>query len=251
MRMTAVIPTRRDGYGGNSPDRRFIFSVESFLHYFDEVVIVDWNSPDGLTMLESTKNLISNTGRIREVVVSEQDLINLRSPQDTPFPTSIASNIGLRRASNDWVLSSTANTCPIGWPPMPKDGSKMYVSPRCGTWAYKIYSVYEANEFLSYLMFNQSQLKGCESESDFLLAHKNLWYAMGGHDECFLSREGNRDRTVNKARFYAGGVEVMDSVVAHTNHFPDKEFREPLPEIVLPNTNEWGYPDYEFKIRTW
>ena len=45
MKLSAVVITRNDNYGGNLNDRA-TYCLNSLVNTFDEVILVDWNSPE-------------------------------------------------------------------------------------------------------------------------------------------------------------------------------------------------------------
>ena len=50
MKLTAVVVTRNDNYGGNLNERA-TYCLNSLINTFDEVILVDWNSPDNRPQL--------------------------------------------------------------------------------------------------------------------------------------------------------------------------------------------------------
>lgn len=247
MRMTAVVGTRNDGYGGHYPDRRFIFSIESLIHYFDEVVVVDWNS-SGETMMDKNRNFISKTGKIKEVVVTREDLENVSLSVGDIFPESYVKNIGLRRSSNDWVALTNPDICLIDWFSINRDLSlnKLYVSPRKNTWTYVLYEKFQPREFMSHLLFNHNSFEE-EQSANFQFAHKHLWNKIRGLEE---SNFIDTDCTL-KADFYAQGTELVDHFpVIHLSHNTNSNFFIPQSGMTN-NTENWGLPFYDFNTRFW
>ena len=50
MKLSAVVVARNDNYGGDLNDRA-TYCLNSLIDTFDEVILVDWNSPDNHPLL--------------------------------------------------------------------------------------------------------------------------------------------------------------------------------------------------------
>ncbi len=79
MKLSAVVVTRNDDYGGNLNDRT-IYCLNSLINTFDEVILVDWNSPDNRPQLWDIDKNINFRGNLKHIVITpEVSLVILTS----------------------------------------------------------------------------------------------------------------------------------------------------------------------------
>ena len=66
MKTAALLYVRNDGY---KEDERVIVCLKSMLDTFDEVFLLDWNSPEGKNpLLWDIENKLPKTGRLKHMV---------------------------------------------------------------------------------------------------------------------------------------------------------------------------------------
>ncbi len=127
MKTAALIYGRNDGY---KEDERLIVHLNSLLDTFDEVLYLDWNSPDHKgSLLENIRNQINKTNRLKHYVIPESIVKEITSnihegnplalkpfnpdfttrgiPQAQACIATICYNILLRRTDADWVVCTT------------------------------------------------------------------------------------------------------------------------------------------------
>jgi hypothetical protein len=106
MKITAVVICRNDNYGGNLKERA-IYSLNSAIDTYDEVIYVDWNSPTN-SLFYDIKDNLNLKGNLKHFVI-EPELAALLTNYDQNAQVcceTLARNIGIRRAEGDWILST-------------------------------------------------------------------------------------------------------------------------------------------------
>ena len=71
MKLSAVVVTRNDDYGGNLNDRA-TYCLNSLVNTFDEVILVDWNSPNNRPQLWDIDKNISFKGNLKHIVITPE-----------------------------------------------------------------------------------------------------------------------------------------------------------------------------------
>ena len=108
MKLSAVVLNRNDDY---KEPKRAAFCVNSLLDTFDEVVYVDYNSPDDKgSSLNTFIDDIPKTGKLKHIVIppyAHNLMTNITGGDDVQVCTEVVGkNIGIRRATGDWIVST-------------------------------------------------------------------------------------------------------------------------------------------------
>jgi hypothetical protein len=106
MKISAVIVSRNDNYGGHLNERA-TYCFNSAINTYDEVIYVDWNSPTH-SLLYDIKNNIQFKGNFKHIVISSEiaSILTNHDPYAQKCCEVLARNIGLRRATGDWLIST-------------------------------------------------------------------------------------------------------------------------------------------------
>ena len=106
MKITAIIVSRNDNYGGHLNERA-TYAINSAINTYDEVIYVDWNSPTHSLLWDIQDNL-QLKGNLKHFVIPPSAASHL-----TRFDSHaqlccevLARNIGIRRASGDYIVST-------------------------------------------------------------------------------------------------------------------------------------------------
>ena len=107
MKLSAVVITRNDNYGGNLNDRA-TYCLNSLVNTFDEVILVDWNSPDNKPQLWDIQDKIDLKGNLKHIVITPEiaSMLTNNDPQAQVCCETLARNIGIRRATGDYIVST-------------------------------------------------------------------------------------------------------------------------------------------------
>ena len=106
MKITAVVICRNDDYGGNLKERA-IYSLNSAIDTYDEVIYIDWNSVTH-SLFYDIKDRLTLKGNLKHFVVNPElaaCLTNFDMNAQVCCET-LARNIGIRRAEGDWIVST-------------------------------------------------------------------------------------------------------------------------------------------------
>lgn len=107
MITSALLYGRNDGYKENE---RIVVCLESMLETFDEVMFLDWNSPQGKNpLLWDLYEQLPKTKRLKHFVIPPTVVSELTSGNENVQVCihSWSHNIMLKRTSADWVAATT------------------------------------------------------------------------------------------------------------------------------------------------
>ena len=106
MKISAVIVSRNDNYGGHLNERA-TYCLNSAIDTYDEVIYIDWNSPT-YSLLYDIKDNIKFKGNFKHFVITPEiaSLLTNNDPNAQKCCEVLARNIGLRRATGDYLVST-------------------------------------------------------------------------------------------------------------------------------------------------
>jgi len=106
----AIVSNRNDGY---KEKERFTIHLTTFLETFDEVIYVDWNSPEHSFIYDILDDL-PKTNRLKHIVIPKEvhELIASDIPDLPNCYDSLALNIALRRTDAEWITITTSDIIP-------------------------------------------------------------------------------------------------------------------------------------------
>jgi hypothetical protein len=106
MKLSAVVVSRNDNYGGHLKERA-TYCFNSLINTFDEVFYIDWNSPTH-SLLWDIQDDLELKGNLNHIVITPEIAKQLTGydPQAQVCNEVLGRNIGLRRATGDWVVST-------------------------------------------------------------------------------------------------------------------------------------------------
>jgi len=200
---TAVIVFgRNDGY---KEKERFAIHLTTMLETFDEVIYVDWNSPNN-SFLYEVLDLIPKTGRLKHYAIPPEyaDMMTMGDKKVQVCNSVLAFNIGLRRTDAEWVVLSTTDIIP----PF-KDTLERFIKQANKNSLYTLSRRdIEYNDVImnsnNLTLFRQHLDKTTSPRyfptkvtpndhysifnccGDFQLASRNLWFKIQGYEELML-----------------------------------------------------------------
>jgi len=106
MKISAVITSRNDNYGGQLNERA-TYCFNSAIETYDEVTYVDWNSPTH-SLLYDIKDNINFKGNFKHIVITPEiaSILTNNEPDAQKCCEVLGRNIGLKRSTGDWLVST-------------------------------------------------------------------------------------------------------------------------------------------------
>jgi len=106
MKITAIIVSRNDNYGGHLNERA-TYAMNSAINTYDEVFYIDWNSEKYSLLYDIEKNL-QFKGNLKHIAIPPEIASALTNydPQAQKCCEVLARNIGIRRATGDYIVST-------------------------------------------------------------------------------------------------------------------------------------------------
>ena len=112
--ITAVVCGRNDNYSGNL-NQRASYCLNSLISNFEEVIFVDYNTVDNVTLVEAIKGNLIPSPKLRVIKIPPEEVRVLNKGEKDPQVVSetFSKNIGIRRATSDWILSTSIEDIPL------------------------------------------------------------------------------------------------------------------------------------------
>ena len=106
MKITAVVVSRNDNYGGHLNERA-TYALNSAIDTYDEVIYVDWNSPTH-SLLWDIKDNLQLKGNLKHFVIPPSAASQLTGydSEAQKCCETLGRNIGIRRAEGDYIIST-------------------------------------------------------------------------------------------------------------------------------------------------
>ncbi len=239
MTIGAVVVSRNDNYTGDLA-LKFTYSLNALLAVMDEVYYIDWNSPGDVPLIDAIRHDIPHTGKLHSIVVTQAHAAALThyDPDVQLCCEVLARNIGIRRLSTDYIVSTNSDVMPVSqkniFSGVTHDDTFYTVAKTnidfqyiTGTllmpgstallqWAqqYK----YLGTQYGEWHNDPWSLISGC---GDFQTAHRDIWYAIKGFEETMIYRWYMDSNVQRKADFYGYKQVLLRDVLAfHFNHYP-------------------------------
>ena len=107
MKLSAVVVTRNDNYGGDLNDRA-TYCLNSLIDTFDEVILIDWNSPNNRPLLWDIDKNIKFRGNLKHIVITPEvaSMLTNEDPHAQVCCETLGRNIAIRRATGDYIVST-------------------------------------------------------------------------------------------------------------------------------------------------
>jgi len=284
MKTAALLYVRNDGYKENE---RVIACLSSMLDTFDEVILLDWNSPeDKKPLLWEIKDRLPQTGKLKHYIIPPSAANALTyEDQDAQVCTQVIStNLMLRRCDADWIVATTidilapkreklleflSNADPKTFYTVSRRDFEINDLEQFGFDKWKEYrdhldTVSQPRYFPAKVTPNDnySIINCC---GDFQMAHKSVWEGIKGYEEEMIYACFQDTNIQKKAVVYGYGLQaIYDLPLYHMSHkgmgndgsSPSKQkYNDALVWVEwfkeTNNTENWGYKNIEIEYETY
>jgi hypothetical protein len=230
MKKTVVLTSRNDDYGGNL-HKRTTMSLTSLIEHHDEVIFVDWKTVNGEGVISNIKHDLPQTGKLKYIQVPKE-FLKEKYPHiaDYTIIESIGRNIGIRRATNDYIISTNIDIVTTPLDDSILNENTFYTVPRRDVDESFHLSFGDYQSLYNSLWENRDGYRAKERFEtdddkwslinccgDYQIGHKNVWNQMKGFEESVLFGCGIDTNVMKKASFYSD-IKVLDHYVFHLNH---------------------------------
>jgi len=284
MKISAVLVSRNDNYGGNLKERA-VCCINSMIDCMDEIWYIDWNTDnDKQSLLYEIYDDISHTGKINHIVVDSETAkaLTWNNPNAQKCCEVLGRNLGIRRATGDWIISTNIDVI------APKrndlintikdlDENTFYTLSRRSAdvdfakWDYKDWKRIRDDLYKSVgeRHFNEKVTNGDDYSiisccGDFQMAHKELWKDIKGFEErliyCLYSDTNVQKKAVmheyelkaifNPPIFHInhgkGGAGFLDGINRVANNLTDAITTQNKTQ----NLSTWGFSNNEVEYET-
>jgi len=285
MKISAIIVSRNDNYGGNLNERA-TYCLNSAINTFEEVLYIDWNSPTH-SLLYDIKDNITFQGNLKHFVITPEiaSFLTNNDPNAQKCCEVLARNIGIRRAIGDWVVSTNIDIIHPKRDELNKlisglSNETFYtISRRHTDWEQinRINNKYSEWELLREQLIEESTERHFDEKTiegddyslincsgDFQIAHKNVWNEVRGFEEDLIYSLYADTNVQKKAVMHGFGLKALyEPALFHINHgkggggFLDginKKVNDPYRAILgqnkTENTESWGFgeTDIEYEV---
>jgi hypothetical protein len=286
MKISAVIISRNDNYGGNLLERA-TYCINSAIDTYDEVFYIDWNSSTH-SLLYDIKDNLKFKGNLKHIVISPEvaSLITNNDPYAQVCCETLARNLGLRRAEGDWIVSTNIDVIQprrdhleelinsidpntfytISRRPVELEDIKKFHSGGCK---------YEDWKSLREHLIENSEERHYEEKvnegddysiinccGDFQLANRHVWNEIRGFEEDLIYVLYSDTNVQKKAVMHGFGLKaIYNPALFHINHgrggggFLDginkktnDHYRAIIYQEKTENNDSWGFGDTEIEF---
>jgi hypothetical protein len=243
MKLTAVIISRNDNYGGHLNERA-TYAINSAINTYDEVFYIDWNSPTH-SLLWDIKDNLQLKGNLKHFVIPPSAASQLTGYDSEAQLCCevLARNIGIRRATGDYIVSTNIDIIHPKREDIEKiinesDGNTMItLSRREVTW--EIINEFHGGEMnfqewdkLRDYIYVNSEKRMVEEKTvagddyslinccgDFQLAPKHIWNEIKGFEEDLIYPLYADTNVQKKSVKHGFGLKaIFDPPMFHINH---------------------------------
>lgn len=281
MKTAALLYVRNDNY---KEDERVVVCISSMLDTFDEVILLDWNSPeDKGPLLYQIQDKLPKTGRLKHYIIppSAAHVLTYEDPNAQACTHVISCNLMLRRCDADWIACTTIDIIAPK-----KESLHNFIKEANKNTFYTVsrrdfeidnleeYGFNKWKEYRDYLdstsqpRFFPAKVTPNDEYSlinccgDFQFAHKDVWHKIKGYEEkmiyaCFQDTNIQKKAVLNGFKLEP----IFSLPLYHMSHkgmgndgsSPSKQYYNDAWDWVewfkeTENTDNWGYSDIEIEF---
>ena len=273
MKTTAILTSRNDNYGDNL-SHRVLMSLSSMIEFHDEVVFVEWKIKNNDSLFSSIKNKLPHQGKLKYVPVYSDFLKEHYSTiNQYTMIESIAKNVAIRRASNDYIISTNIDILVNDLDKNILSENTFFTVPRRDIPQDLHLQFSNYQDLHEHINRNKDSFRPKERIDskddiwslinccgDYQIGHKNVWYKMKGFEESILFGCGIDTNVMKKASFFSQ-IKVLDHYIFHLNHGKNSQIDSDEIQPTISNQNSiirdfiessnpdtWGMSDKDLPI---
>lgn len=238
-KISAVVCSKNDNANNY---KRIILTLNNLIDLYDEVIFVDYGS-ESETFISYLGNKIKKSGKLKCIKVSPEFCKSVSWDKSNKFIEVYARNIGIRRASGDFIVSTNQDIISD----LPKDlrNDTLYTVRRYNYPEYLIDSIFEKHieiDMISPLEYFKSikhtmtrQPRAVDDHrnatwepgdiwslvvscGDYQIAHRNVWNEIKGFEESMTLRCFADSNLMKKAEEHGFKINVLDLDIFHLDH---------------------------------
>lgn len=288
MKISAVIVSRNDNYGGHLNERA-TYCFNSAIETYDEVFYIDWNS-ETHSLLYDIEDNINFKGNFNHIVITPEIASQLTNyePNAQKCCEVLGRNIGLRRSTGDWLVSTNIDIIHPKRKELEKiitslDGNTFYtISRRHADWTMikdfhngeiKFQEWQSLRDHLCSTTeerhFDEKTVNGDDYSiinccGDYQIAPKNVWDDIRGFEEDLIFSLYTDTNVQKKSVMHGFNLKALyNPALFHIDHGKggggfltgvNKVTNDPHRAITFQNTTQnsdtWGFSDIEIEFET-
>lgn len=238
MKLSVVVCSRNDDHGGHMLERfgLFVSSLQDETDRYGvktELIVVDWNPPGWSYPLADVMPIPGETENLEIRVISVPPYVHLalQHSQKLPIFQMIAKNVGVRRATHDWILCTNPDVIldgPLEYAAKlpPEDTGCVYRVFRNDTtltWPLPTHDLEKIRKICLETGYDQNdeEWNGVHSHAcgDWTMMHKDSWHRFRGYLELEMYSI-HIDTVLLLTAVQAGMKEVVweDALIHHPDH---------------------------------
>jgi hypothetical protein len=273
MKISAVITSRNDNYGGHLSHRARI-CLTNFIERYDEVIYVDWNSKTN-SLIEDIKLSLPQKNKLKHVLVTPYDVKQLNEIYESiDIVEVVGRNIGIRLSECDFIVSTNIDIIADKPDLKSLDKDTLYTVPRRDVQVSEFLNVNNDIEFGNSLILNQNNYPEKPDANrkedigdpwslviccgDYQVAHRDLWHKMRGFEESMIYRNFADTNLMKKGSIY-GKISKLKLPIFHLNHsghgdgtggvtISNDKSKYVQNFTHTENSEDWGFYKNKFKI---
>lgn len=264
--ISAVICSKNDSKDNNL---RMTLALKNMINLYDEIIIVDYGSE--IPLHKTLIDLLPKTNKLRCINVS-QDLTQRFNPDNpTSFMEVWARNIGICRATSDFIVSTNQDVI-IDRPNIINEDTMYTVARYCVPESH-LQSISNQTNYLEFLKNIKGQFEKHPNSTDeqgrptwdpgdiwslvvscgdFQIAHKNIWNKIKGFEETMIHR-GYADSNIMRKASKFFKIQRMDIDIFHLDHPANTSYHYQVNDRMkyvnnfdeTTNSDTWGFSDIE------
>jgi hypothetical protein len=233
MKISAVFCSKNDNPNNFT---RVLLTLKNLINLYDEVVYVDYGS-EGISLANQLRGLFPETGKLKVVEVPANFCKEVSPNNSNKFIEVYARNIGIRRASSEFIVSTNQDII-CDMPSVLADDT-MYTVRRYNYPINLVDGLLKVENPLNYLKqikHNLTRQPMAVDENrnaiwdagdiwslvvscgDYQIAHRRVWDEIRGFEESMVERCYADSNLMKKSEDHGFKINILDLDIFHLDH---------------------------------